>query len=445
MASYAVLFKAHYWNDDVQKQFDRLKASCREGHIYVALDAKCHPIDYPPSEAVFWISEVDLNAIGLYNHNGWWYNGDLPSILFFIKNPSYRFVVAVEYDVGIFHDIDSIVSDMYENNIDAIYHNLPEDLSQWPNLSSAIDYYNFRDIRHALFCISFFSRQALSCLYARRLVQQSLKDKFNLDTWPIGEAVMASEVNLSNLKYRKLSDYCSNLDNYNWNKGIIEELISFINPVNTFIHPISGAEKCVLSNTTPDIKKVDELVLIKASLVKRLDFYGLIYHFSNNTDNDRDLVLASARENLISVPSAKFLFGKILSLGASAYQSSESIYSRNPGEANNALVPLPGADYSFHTDFEDAPWWEVDLGEHHFVETIHIFDREDVRRSHHLIVFGGISQNDMLELYRNDGSRPIPGLNSGGLIINCGKILRFVRVSLTEPGMLHLNSVIISA
>lgn len=440
-----MLFKTHVWNEDVQRQFDRVCQSCRSGHVFLVLDANNRPIPVPPGANAVWFSDVDMETYGLYNYGGWWFNGDYQTILFFLKYPEYQYYVSLEYDVAVFNDLDAIVEDMSRNDIDAVYTEIPETISRWPHVFSTIDYYNFRDIHYGLFCISFLSRAMLSCLYSRRLAHDVLRRRLNLHTWPQGEAVLGSEALLSGLKTRDLKEYCDSLSDYHWNRGCTEAYVDLIAPQRTFVHPVAGVQKCISTNMTSDIRQIDDTLMTKAWLLGRLDFYSHLYHLPDNSEADRARVLEEARVTLADRPEARFLFQRSLTTDASASQSSESGYSRRQGEAVDAFRVLPSGMYAFHTDFEDAPWWLADLHEVHEIDTVVIFDREDVSRSEHLVVEVGETLDDMQVVFRRDGHGSIGGIRSGGLYVTCERPARFVRISLDQPGMLHLDAIYISA
>lgn len=443
--NFAVLFKTHFWDEDVARQYERLCENCRWGHVYVLIDRKNGKLDIPEHVKTVYVGGIELSQYGLPDIGGFWFNGDYQTIVFYLQNPLYDFYVSLEYDVATFNNIDTIVEDMYKNKIDSIYENINIPLSRWPHTFTGIDYYNFRDIKKGLFCISFFSRRAMSALYQRRLYLAAMHEKAGYDTWPIGELVMASEVGLSSLKAVPLIDYCSNLDDYEWNRGCTEDYIRHINPRNTFVHPVSNNKKCVASNTTDDVNRVDSKLLLKASFVKSLEFYAKLYSLRKNTEEDRERVYREAVENLQDVPSAAFLYEPNISHGKSAFQSSaQRHYSMSANDAERALALLPGGRFSFHTNDEEHPWWYVDLGSEIFIKKIYIFDREDIDRSRTLGVACGNDLDELRTIFKNDGTTYIGGIQWGGLILELNAVARYVKIFLTKPGMLHLDSVIIT-
>jgi hypothetical protein len=67
-----------------------------------------------------------------------------------------------------------------------------------------------------------------------------------------------------------------------------------------------------------------------------------------------------------------------LALGKRAWQSSLSPWSKGRSLDEDAAGAVDGnrhKDYAFHTNFEDNPWWAVDLGAPAAVREVHIYNR----------------------------------------------------------------------
>lgn len=440
---FVILFKVHNWDETVARQYERVVASTRQGDVIVLADITNGPIVMPRNIRRYDIHSRQMAQIGIPD-TSFWFNGDFATILFFLHNPHYEYYVSVEYDVAVLNDMDLIVQDMKANDIDAVYEDLEDPLSRWPHLNSVIDYYNFRDIRTGLFCISFFSRRAVAAFYARRLHQAALKKTFGFRTWPIGEAVMASEMRIAGLKREYLARYCSNLDNYHWNRGMTEEYIKATSPERTFLHPVCNDSKCITTNLTADIRRIDNTLLAKAVLMKRLGFFVKLLGLPDNSEDDRQLVFLAALDALKDDPQSTFLYERNVSVGAVTSQSSISDYSSGPDEAGNALREFPAGHFSFHTDLERSPWWEVDLQDVFSPVKIYLFDRTEINRSANLVVSVGADRSAMTEIFRNDGHSAIGNIWSGPTILETGIPTRFVRLSLEGDGILHFDSIIVT-
>lgn len=443
--NYAVLFKAHFWNIDVERQYNRVLKNTNNADIFVVVDVDAgHLEKIPTNIKIFKTHHSDLHQIGLFEQGGFWFNGDYQGILFFLKNPQYDYYVTIEYDVATFANIDFIVNDMRKKYIDAVFEDIEQPLDEWPHLVGCLEYYNFRDIEKGLFCISFFSRRMMAALYARRLAQTQEKTKNNLNFWPIGEAVMASEVKICGMTREKLSNYCSDLKYYRWNQGMTEEFVTYLSPSNTFLHPVSDIEKCIKSNSTSDIKIVNEELLKKSEIVKNFFFFCFLYNLPKNTEEDRNKVFSLLLKYFGNNNDYKFLTEKIISEGKDAVQSSLSPYSYNDHESSRALRHLPSGKFSFHTEEEDNPFWEVDLSYSYSCVNIYIFDRPDVNRSEFLSVSVGETQDTMRTIFQNNNGIRVGTIFSAPLVLKNIQNVRYVRVNIEGKGMLHLDSVIIT-
>lgn len=127
-----------------------------------------------------------------------------------------------------------------------------------------------------------------------------------------------------------------------------------------------------------------------------------------------------------------------------AAQSSYSRWSRT-NDPQGAVNGIKTGSFGFHTDFEVAPWWQVDLLAPTVLEEIVVHNRIDapdsvdrVRTLCALVSPDGIHWQT---LYRHDGSR-IGGIDGTPLRVPCpGVLARFVRLQLQEQEALHLDEV----
>ena len=114
--------------------------------------------------------------------------------------------------------------------------------------------------------------------------------------------------------------------------------------------------------------------------------------------------------------------------------------SRDAAGANDGIID---GGYAFHTDLEDAAWWQVDLGESLALDRVVIFNRVDLwSRARSITVRlsqDGISWGDA---YRHDGT-PFYGFTDGKpLRVSLdGSVARYVRLQLRERSMFHLDEV----
>src|SRR5579883_576303 len=141
-----------------------------------------------------------------------------------------------------------------------------------------------------------------------------------------------------------------------------------------------------------------------------------------------------------------------IALNKSATQSSISEWSRGRSPETDAARALDGnaaKDYGFHTDREDCPWWEVDLGSVAHVHALRIFNRDSsaewlLRRASPLIVEISEDREKWRILFRTKLGQIFGGFSSGcPLVWTCEKPenARFIRISIPRTEYLHLAEV----
>ncbi|MFZ5951177.1 MAG: discoidin domain-containing protein [Candidatus Rifleibacteriota bacterium] len=138
-----------------------------------------------------------------------------------------------------------------------------------------------------------------------------------------------------------------------------------------------------------------------------------------------------------------------VALKKNAVQSSFSRWS-TPDESSAAIDGIKNGDFSFHTEKESCPWWQVDLGKTYPVSSIVVYNRgvensELADRAKSMAAF--ISPDGMSWQKVHNGGTSFGGiLDKKPLRIEIGKTpTRFVRLQLTEENYFHLDEVEIFA
>ena len=89
---YAVIFRTHFWNGYVQRQFDRLAKQVRAGDLLVMVDDTNGVVQGISHYRVFRLTEHSATDAGLTRAcegNMLWYNGDYPLYPFLADHPDY--------------------------------------------------------------------------------------------------------------------------------------------------------------------------------------------------------------------------------------------------------------------------------------------------------------------------------------------------------------------
>lgn len=132
-----------------------------------------------------------------------------------------------------------------------------------------------------------------------------------------------------------------------------------------------------------------------------------------------------------------------VALGRQARQSTVSQWS-NAYDANRAVSGWRNSSFVFHTDFEDAPWWEVDLGRAFPIDHIVVYNRQQgcFERARTLSI-SLRAHAEASESMVYGGTDSFAGTPPGTPLVVAlgGQRARFVRLQLHERTALHLQQV----
>jgi hypothetical protein len=127
-------------------------------------------------------------------------------------------------------------------------------------------------------------------------------------------------------------------------------------------------------------------------------------------------------------------------------QSSTCTWSRHPDPVLDAAGAVSGVitgRASFHTDHEDAPWWQVDLGALCAVSEIRVFNRVDdlgvAARANPLAVLASDTGSEWLEIFRRTEAAPFGGADGNPLIWSSVPPVTLRHLRLTVPNRTWLS------
>ncbi len=130
-----------------------------------------------------------------------------------------------------------------------------------------------------------------------------------------------------------------------------------------------------------------------------------------------------------------------LALGKHCEQSSRSQWSK-PNDAQGAVDGVRNGGFGFHTNKEQSPWWQVDLGQRYHLTDLAIYNRLDccAERAQHLTVLLSDDGAQWQEAYVHRG--PVFGGKDGKeLRVPLRRPGRFVRLQLADNQYFHLDEV----
>ncbi|MFG0252698.1 MAG: discoidin domain-containing protein, partial [Phycisphaerales bacterium JB038] len=118
--------------------------------------------------------------------------------------------------------------------------------------------------------------------------------------------------------------------------------------------------------------------------------------------------------------------------------------SKDPAQdAHGAVDGVIDGGFAFHTNQQQSPWWQVDLGVAQALDRVQIWNRVGLwERARTITVLLSTDGAEWREVYRHDGS-VFKGHESGGpLKVDLkGASGRYLRLQLREKTMLHLDEV----
>jgi len=438
--AYAVLFKTHIWDQTVIKLYDLLCSKAKHGQIFVIIDDDTAQFDDPPGTSVIRYGHGHLQRCGLENTGSFWANGDYQTILFWLDHSHFDYYVSVEYDVAVGVDLDAIIASMEANRIDSLSEPVSEDIAHWPHLGSCVDFYNFRDIKPGLFCISFFSRAMVAAIYARRLLQVQQKRKLATNLFPLGEAVLGSEPGIMGLNEDRLLNHCANLNTYRWNRAIPLEMVTDDLLQDSILHPVSSLSKVIRSNLFPNVRSLDQNLLEVAETIRHAGFYKKVYDLPDNLEDQRKTIDASAKQHLSPEQYAVFFTGMAEVTGISCFQSSTSEYSTGDYESQLIFQTPPVGNYRIHTSLEDNPFWCVTFSQPTHIKSLYVFDREDIHR-YYIYEVTVTSHGEKEIVYASEHPEYLGNIIDGPKTISINRDATELRISIRGRGMIHFDAV----
>ena len=443
---YAVIYRAHYWDADVEDNYLRTVENSPGADVFIARDTTNGACVIPHAEdrLIFDIDIYKTEEMGFPTERGFHYNGDYATLCFFKEFPDYDYYITIECDLAVFYDLSAIVEDMAANKIDNVCYEQPVDSKEWYHVAQNGGYEDNKTVMPAWICVHFLSRKALVGLMVSRYQHALLKVKNNLEHWPYCEYMMGSIHKIHNLKFKDLRSYCDQLKYYHWRYAITEKAISRMDEVykkNTFIHPVSNINKA-LNTSFFGIDRMNLFINDRMALVNDIRYYSKAYYLENNSEKDREDILNCIRENIDrSEGDYDYLFEDLLSLDAKASQSSINDDARSPDEAQHALKRLPSFDFAFHTHLEASPWWKMEFNENKFVRKLYFFDWVEYSRTSNFYVMIGKDEDNLRLIWRNYDRRSIGNIETGPLVIPVNEEIKIVKVGLAEHGILSLDAV----
>jgi hypothetical protein len=253
---YAVLFKAHFWNDFCERQLRRLGDRAGTDNIFVVVDETRGPVTGIRHDRIIRMTEATSEAEGYLRYpagNMFWYNTDYQLYHFCDLFPDYDYIVICEYDCVVDVDIPVIVHAMAARGLGFVGERIRTPASSWYWTPFVRPYYDENvDITGRMVCFAAFSRGFASELQAARreqtrraLAHAIVTPGSDVIVWPNNEAFVGAEIGRLGVAESALSEF-GDVSHYDWAPPHLEMRLPRL-PGGGFVHPVLDGPRFVLS------------------------------------------------------------------------------------------------------------------------------------------------------------------------------------------------------
>ena len=239
---YAVLFRAHFWNDFVQRQLDRLTSKVTTGDVFVLVldEGVDRALIQHDKDKILLIADEARTSLGLEGHCSLpidWYHRDYALHVFFKLYPQYEYYVSSEYDAAIGRDLDQMIAEFSENSID--FSALPneEAIEDWPWTRTCEGSYDRLSLKNWWLNIFIISNAGERVLFEARLAEvRQFKDGM-ISEMPFSEAAVPTILSLNGRSLVPLSLF-GTTDSFGWDRWVSEEQLTDMGE-DAFVHPVA--------------------------------------------------------------------------------------------------------------------------------------------------------------------------------------------------------------
>lgn len=463
----AVLFRIHYWDDTVARNYMRLRRHCQNAELWIVPDETAGPLPLSDLHLYFPISRNDVLSLGLPDFPQgklFWYNNDYGLYLFFLRHPGYDFYILCEHDVVVNLDLAELCQHLSDDGAD--FAALPNRIGEreWESMPSCTELWKKEEVSPHLLCFAVFSSRSVPLLLAARRDHARRYAAGALRRWPLAEGFVPTQLKQQGLRVVNMDNYAA-MDHYDFWPPYHESEAAVLRP-GAIVHPVLRGERYARVTLQYDKMPVlswfrrdsalhqrlalEPLRIIVRPLAEKLARLGMI----------RELIHLEAMAQAQACPIEPSLLPKfktgimqatesrLISASAAAWQSSHSAYSKGASreqDAANLLMGEPDGHYACHTDFELSPWWMLDLADICLVNRLEVFNRLDHerQRADDMSVYISLDGRNWQLVFTKPSGPPLGGKDGHPLSLAWEepKFLRYARIELGGHTALHLDKV----
>lgn len=265
--SHAIIFRTHFWDEFVQRQFDRLLKYVGAGHVYILVDETNGVVHGINHDRVLRMTErdvLDMRFARSGTGNLLWFNGDYPLYLFLQNFDSYEYYVQLEYDVVLNTSIDALICQAAVDQADFVGLTKGEPVEEWQWLDTCRGFYDLASVKYKLICLSVYSSRALHALCKRRLEMSVQVRESATVNWPFCEGFIATEMSRGDFVSVELSRYLNTSAYDTWPPFVESDLVQMRH--HPVIHPVLDPDRYVAS-----------LLKYKVGLIGYLNPFSLLH------------------------------------------------------------------------------------------------------------------------------------------------------------------------
>jgi len=218
MKNTVILFCCHFWSEEIENEFFRLKECCdKEFDVVLSYDCTRTPAPFPGDDSrhLFTLDRIKKMGYNFKTDEGIWHHVEYPIIDYYLQKPQYDFYWRIEYDVKFGGDWGLFFRHFADNKADLLgtyiktYKEDPE-WRWWRAMNCEI---NRNDLRGMFFAVTRFSREALDLL--QRKYQSGMSGYC--------EVVVPTLLNMGNMKIEDIGKNYYDSFTFNCNAFVIQK------------------------------------------------------------------------------------------------------------------------------------------------------------------------------------------------------------------------------
>lgn len=441
---YIAAFRTYSWNDTVAELAARFFQSCPSAKHVVLADESKGPLKIDSYEVVSHTEDTSEYGLLVYpKGRSLWHNVDYATYILRLRFPDFEYYVTSESDLAVNASLEPIVEAIASRSIDLAAHDFRPATEDWTWYHHAK---TFATPMRVLLFFMILSGRALDLLLAARIRQGSEIEQDSSFVWPFCEAFVPSVLNEAGMRTCEIGEF---VDTTNLR---FRPRISLSDPranaPGTLAHSVVPDDdfcRIVINEHDPRkwFEKKSELsmslarypfdryapLMLKA-FERRSDALGFL-EFSNIMKEAG--IVTSEHEDIC------YLKPSLVSSVSKWSRSKDRVLEA--AGANGATVH---DDFGFHTDFEDGPWWLVDLTQSFFIGRIEIVNRKtQAERLSSFCIESSANGSNWNVRHLKLTINPVSSDLANPYVVNFEPAFsaRFIRICLTGPGIFHLRRV----